>query len=123
MKFQALSILKPAVINILDGKKVFEIRSWTPPTIPLYNVVLVQNEKYLVSPEDEDDGLAMAIVDFTSVSPWTKEIFLKQKISTTMNKHWMPGYFLWRIENVRKIDKPKLCRAKKGIYFLDLELN
>ncbi|MNG63975.1 hypothetical protein D3C79_222110 [compost metagenome] len=122
MNFQALSILKPAVNNILNGSKELEIRSWTPPQLPLNNVILVQNEKYLINQDDEDNGLAMAIVDFTSVIPWTKDIFVNQEASTTMSKEWKPGYFLWVMKNVRKIEIPVLCRAKKGIYTLDLDL-
>ncbi|NXZ87923.1 hypothetical protein HZI30_13370 [Serratia fonticola] len=121
MKYQALSILKPAVDNILNGSKKLEIRSWTPPYMPLNNVVLVQNEKYLVNQDDEDDGFAMAIVDFTSIFPWTEADYLRQKNTTTMWKEWKLGYFCWTIENVRVIKKPMPCKAMKGIYTLEFD--
>lgn len=56
MKFQAISILTPAVENIINGSKSIEIRSWYPETIPLKNVILVQNDKYLKNQSDIDHG-------------------------------------------------------------------
>ncbi len=69
MFYDALSILKPSVDNIVSGVKNIEIRSWVPREIPLKNVVLVQNEKYLHHKDDIDSGIAMAIVDIIDVLP------------------------------------------------------
>ncbi|SCC32756.1 hypothetical protein GA0061071_11369 [Kosakonia oryzendophytica] len=122
MKYQALSIMKPAVENIINGSKINEIRSWVPNSFPLYNVLIVQNNNYLRNDDDVDEGIAMALVDFTSVSPWTHDIFLKQNNQTTLDKKWKPGYFLWRIENVRPLSKAIPCEARKGVYILDLDI-
>lgn len=122
MKYQALSIMKPAVENIINGSKINEIRSWVPDYLPLFNVIIVQNNNYLLNDDDVDEGIAMALVDFTSVSPWTYDIFLKQNHQTTLNKQWKPGYFIWRIENVRPLPKAIPCEARKGIYILDLDV-
>ncbi|MCU6339274.1 hypothetical protein KW823_22360 [Enterobacter quasiroggenkampii] len=122
MKYQALSILKPAVENIINGSKINEIRSWVPASLPLCNVIIVQNNNYLINDDDVDDGLAMALVDFTSVSPWTYDIFLSQNNQTTLNKKWKPGYFIWKIENVRPLHKAISCEARKGIYIIDLDI-
>ena len=73
MKYQAISILNPAVENILNGSKSIEIRSWHPETMPLNNVILVQNKKYLKNQMDVDFGVAMAIVDFVTVREWLYE--------------------------------------------------
>ena len=43
MPRSALSIVKPAVDDIVAGRKRVEIRSWAPPVIPLRDLVLVQN--------------------------------------------------------------------------------
>ena len=64
----------------------------------------------------------MALVDFTSVSPWTYDIFLSQNNQTTLNKKWKPGYFIWKIENVRPLHKAISCEARKGIYIIDLDI-
>lgn len=122
MQYQALSILKPAVTNILLGKKNVEIRSWQPPSIPLYNIVLVQNEKYLTNQYDKDFGIALAIVDFTDIYPWTEGLFLAQGSETTMNKKWTPGYYVWAIENVRQLENPIPCTAMKGIYNIEIDI-
>ncbi len=120
MKYQALSILQPAVVLIIDGKKKQEIRSWLPPSLPLKNILLVQNEKYLSSDDDEDEGLAMALVDFTEFSNWTEEEYLQQGLKNTLGRVWKPGYYTWKIENIRKLMKPIPCKAKKGIYEVEL---
>jgi hypothetical protein len=114
--------MKPAVENIINGSKINEIRSWVPDTIPLYDVLIVQNNNYLLNDDDIDEGVAMALVDFTSVSPWTHEIYLNQNNETILDKQWKPGYFIWRIENVRPLVKAIPCVAKKGIYILDLDI-
>ncbi|WP_262362767.1 ASCH domain-containing protein, partial [Providencia rustigianii] len=120
MKYQALSILKPAVDLILDGKKNIEIRSWLPPEIPMKNVVIVQNQKYLSSDEDIDDGIALAIVDFTEFKIWTKNDYNDSDPSIRLGRTWKEGYFTWKIENIRRLTKPIRCKAMKGIYQLDL---
>ena len=120
MKYQALSILQPAVVLIIDGIKKQEIRSWLPPSLPLKNILLVQNEKYLSSDDDEDEGLAMALVDFTEFSNWTEEEYLQQGLKNTLGRVWKPGYYTWKIENIRKLMKPIPCKAKKGIYEVEL---
>ncbi|WP_345828676.1 hypothetical protein AAGR22_17060 [Erwinia sp. HDF1-3R] len=123
MKYQALSILKPAVNLIVNGDKTSEIRSWLPAEMPLKNILLVQNDRYLTSEEDEEDGICMAIVDFIEFSPWTEQKASKTSPLLTLGRTWKPGYFEWRIENVRKISNPAICKAKKGIYVVDVESN
>ncbi|WP_206023448.1 ASCH domain-containing protein [Hafnia alvei] len=120
MEYQALSILKPAVDLILDGKKNIEIRSWLPPEFPMKNVVIVQNQKYLSSDEDIDDGVALAIVDFTEFKIWTEDDYNKNGFSVSLGRTWKEGYFTWKIENIRKLKKPILCKAMKGIYQIEL---
>ena len=59
----ALSIVKPAVDDIVAGRKRVEIRSWAPPAIPLRDLVLVQNTVFLRQDGQEDpDGIALALV-------------------------------------------------------------
>lgn len=123
MVYKTLSIMFPAVRNILNGSKKVEIRSWSPPTVPLKNIVLVENHHYLAHEEDRDDGYALAIVDIIDVQPWTKEMFLQQNSETKLNKQWSQGYYVWRLDNIRKLDKPLKCMALKGIYEVDLDIS
>ena len=120
MKYQALSILKPAVNLIVNGNKTSEIRSWLPSEMPLKNILLVQNDNYLKTEEDEEDGLGMAVVDFVKFSPWTESEALKTNPALTLGRTWKPGYFEWHIENIRKLNTPITCKAKKGIYIVEV---
>ncbi|KES17496.1 ASCH domain protein [Gilliamella apicola SCGC AB-598-I20] len=122
MIYKTLSIMFPAVRNILNGSKKVEIRSWRPQTVPLKNIVLVENHHYLVHEEDCDDGYALAIVDIIDIQPWTKDMFLQQNNETKLNKQWSQGYYVWHLENIRKLDNPLKCIALKGIYEVDLDI-
>lgn len=46
MIVEALSIVHP-VEHIVAGVKTTEIRSWMPPRLPLYDLVLIENHRYL----------------------------------------------------------------------------
>lgn len=64
MPRSALSIVNPAVDDIVAGRKRVEIRSWAPPGMPLRDLVLVQNTIFLRQDGQEDpDGIALAMVD------------------------------------------------------------
>lgn len=120
--YNALSVMNPAVDNIVSGKKVVEIRSWVPPSTPLFNLVLVQNEKYLNDGEEDLNAFALAMVDIVGFSEWTYNDFLLQNIETKINKKWKPGYYKWYLENVRVFNLALPCVAKKGIYEVSLKL-
>ncbi|MBN3818164.1 ASCH domain-containing protein [Paraburkholderia sp. Se-20369] len=110
----ALSIVEPAVEDILAGRKQVEIRSWAPPEIPLVDLVLVQNKRYLRQDGQEDpDGVALARVDVVGVRDWTPDDARSQ------GKPWCAGYVCWELANVRAIDPPVPCIARRGIYALE----
>ena len=111
----ALSIVSPSVQNILAGKKVVDIRRWHPPEIPFFNLVLVENEIYLTEDGQEDlNGLARAVVDITGVHDWTPKEAKSQGIE------WIPNYFCWELSNVRRIEPPIRCVARRKIYKIDI---
>ena len=115
MRVNALSIVSPSVQNIVDGKKVVEIRRWFPPKIPFLNLVLVENELYLTEEGQEDpNGLARAVVDITGVHEWTHEEAESQGID------WVPNYVCWELSNVRSITPPIPCIARRKIYKIDI---
>ncbi|WP_240202296.1 MULTISPECIES: ASCH domain-containing protein [Burkholderia] len=109
----ALSIVKPAVDDIVAGRKQVEIRSWAPPALPLRDLVLVQNTIFLRQDGQEDpDGIALALVDVVGVHDWTPDEARAQ------GKPWCAGYVCWELTNVRAIDPPFPCVARRGIYAL-----
>ena len=116
MRVNALSIVSSSVQNIVDGKKVVEIRRWFPPKIPFLNLVLVENELYLTEEGQEDlNGLARAVVDITGVHEWTHEEAESQGID------WVPNYLCWELSNVRPIIPPIPCIARRKIYQIDID--
>ncbi|AYQ41528.1 hypothetical protein BLA9940_06523 [Burkholderia aenigmatica] len=113
MPRSALSIVKPAVDDIVAGRKQVEIRSWAPPALPLRDLVLVQNTIFLRQDGHEDpDGIALALVDVVGVHDWTPDEARAQ------GKPWCAGYVCWELTNVRAIDPPFPCVARRGIYAL-----
>lgn len=121
-KYDALSIVYPAVENILSGTKKVEIRSWLPPTLPFLNLVLVENSKYLKNGDEDINGYAKAIVDVVDYREWTYEEFLMQPDSVKLGKPWKDGYYVWILDNIRRIENQKQCLASNGIYSLELEI-
>ncbi|EAA9210073.1 hypothetical protein LMC80_004232 [Salmonella enterica] len=119
MKYKALSIVYPAVENILNGTKDVEIRSWMPSSLPMKDLILVENRRYLNDGEIDTHAHARAMVDILSVREWTYEDYLNQPETVTIGRAWKPGYYIWLIGNVRKIKNEILCDAKKGIYEID----
>ncbi|MBZ5794993.1 ASCH domain-containing protein [Burkholderia contaminans] len=113
MSRSALSIVKPAVDDIVAGRKRVEIRSWAPPAIPLRDLVLVQNTIFLrLDGQEDPDGIALALVDVVGGHDWTPDEARSQ------GKQWCAGYVCWELANVRAIDPPFPCVARRGIYAL-----
>ena len=107
--------MAPSVQRIVAGEKIVEIRRWLPPEIPLRNLVLVENEIYLTEEGQEDpNGLARAIVDITGVHEWTLEEAKSQGVA------WSSNYVCWELSNVRRIEPPIPCVARRKIYKIDI---
>ena len=117
MIVDALSIVSPSVQRIVAGEKVVEIRRWLPPKIPFLDLVLVENEIYLTEEGQEDpNGLARAIVDVTGTHDWTREEAESQDVA------WIPNYVCWELSNVRRIEPPIPCVARRKIYKIDIDI-
>ena len=61
--YQALSIVEPFGRFIAEGQKKMEIRSWQPESLPLKDLVIVENKNYLTQDDDEEIGRADVICD------------------------------------------------------------
>lgn len=117
----ALSIIYPAVTNIIEKKKNVEIRSWYPKEIPLYNLLLVENNIYLNENDIDINATAIAIVDIISVKHWTLQDFNNQTNEIVLDKIWKDNYYMWEINNIRTLKKSFKCYARKGIYRLEID--
>jgi len=111
MTLNALSIVSPAGTKIATGHKTLEIRSWKPSTIPLFNLLIVENHRRLDRDGNTDpEGLAVATIDIIEVRDWTEE-------DARRDGHtFVPGYFAWVIANVRPIQPPFRAQAERLIY-------
>ena len=110
VNYLALSIVAPHGENIAKGIKTLEVRSWKPEQLPLKNVVIVQNYRYLSQQDDQDVGQVMAMVDFGDVHEWRED-----EVIAACASHWA-----WTIQNVRPIHSIERVAAKRKIYTLRL---
>ena len=116
-KYSALSIVAPGGDLIRAGKKTLEIRKWQPDTIPLKDLLIVQNSVRLSRSgmADDPNGTAVALVDIEAVSEW-REVDIEESCDSC----WEPGWLAWKITNVRPFDCEISVPAKLRIYQVDI---
>ena len=113
--FQALSIVEPHGQNIATGRKTLEIRTWQPEQLPLYNLVIVENNKFLMQDGDEDEGYAVAVVDVLQIHDWQQH-----ELEAACASNWAQGYYAWELSNIRALQPPIKTVAKRKIYTIEL---
>jgi orotate phosphoribosyltransferase len=98
--FTALSVVAPAGERIRAGEKRLEIRRWKPDTLPLRDLLIVQNRHRLSSRglTEDPDGVALALVDVVGVHPWRED-----EIASSCATVWEPGWLAWELANVRPL--------------------
>lgn len=113
----ALSVVAPAGDWIRSGRKTLEIRRWSPDSIPLRDLVIVQNQIRLSGDgmTEDPDGEAVAIVDVESVEEW-KENEINEACAT----YWESGWKAWRLTNLRPLHLDGRYPARLKIYPIDL---
>lgn len=115
MTYQALSIVAPHGGNIASGRKTLEVRSWQPPSLPLLDLVIVENGRFLRQEGEVDpEGVAVALVDVHRVEPWRPD-----QVEAACSSGWVPGYYAWTLENVRPIQARPRVQAERGIYQIE----
>ena len=115
--YSALSIVAPSGVKIMNGLKTLEIRSWHPPTLPLKDLVIVENNNFLNKDFFFFFGLAIALVDIESIHEWQED-----EIEIACASYWETGYYAWVITNIRPLHKPIKTIAKRKIYTINLSL-
>lgn len=115
--YTALSIVAPHGENIRAGRKILEVRSWQPPHLPLLNLLIVENERFLTEDGDVDPlGMAVALVDVHDVCPWKPS-----QVDEACSTGWVPGYYAWRLVNVRPISGNRVVAAKRRLYEVQVD--
>lgn len=112
----ALSIVKPAGQRIADGQKTIEVRRWVPDLATDQDLMIVENERYLLREGDEDpDGRAVAIVRVGVVRPWTVAD-LEASCATSFEEGWLA----WELHSVRRVTSTIPVLAARRLYELVL---
>jgi len=115
--YTALSIVAPHGENISAGRKILEVRSWQPPHLPLLNLLIVQNECFLNRDGEIDPlGRAIALVDVHEVCEWTPS-----QVDDACSSGWAPGYYAWRLANVRPISGSPVVAAERKLYKVEVD--
>lgn len=112
-EFSALSVVAPAGEHIRSGQKTLEVRSWKPDTLPLRDLLIVQNRNRLSSAglSEDPDGEVMALVDVVAVRTWRED-----EVNAACASYWEPGWFAWELVNVRPLSVSHLVVARLRIY-------
>lgn len=114
-QYTALSVVAPNAGRIVQGQKTLEVRSWHPEALPLKDVVIVENQNFLLQDGDEEAGLAVALVDIVAVHAWRVD-----EVEAACASYWAEGYFAWTIANVRPFEQAIQVMAKRKLYLLEL---
>lgn len=85
--------------------------------LPLKDLMIVENQHFLLNDGDEDVGFAVALVDIESVYPWQSD-----EVDAACASYWTDGYYAWVISNVRPLKQPIEAIAKRKLYRLELNL-
>lgn len=85
-QYTALSVVAPSAERIVQGLKTLEIRSWQPQTIPLKNLVIVENQHFLRNEGEQEIGRALALVDIESIHVWQAD-----EIEAACASYWAVG--------------------------------
>ncbi|EKU53075.1 hypothetical protein ACINWC323_0482 [Acinetobacter sp. WC-323] len=92
-----------------------EVRSWHPEVLPLKDVVIVENQNFLLQDGDEEADLTVALVDIEAVHAWRVD-----EVEAACASYWAEGYFAWMIANVRPFDQPIQVMAQRKLYLLEV---
>lgn len=85
--------------------------------LPLKDLIIVENQHFLLNDGDEDVGFAVALVDIESVHPWQSD-----EVDAACATYWAEGYFAWLISNIRPFAQPLHTIAKRKLYRIELML-
>lgn len=114
VSIKVLSVVSPAGQLIASGNKTIEVRRWLPDLSPEEDLLIVENLNFLTKDGDEELGIALAIVNISSVRPFTHE-----DIQAACASNFEEGWFAWEISNVRRLNTVKSVRAARKIYTVE----
>lgn len=117
MLLAALSVVAPWGVRIARGIKTVEVRRWRPASLPLENLLIVENNRYLRRDGEIDPaGRAVAVVAIREVHNWRPD-----EVEAACASSYEAGWLAWTIEDVRPIEAPIVVTAARGIYEVHVE--
>lgn len=112
---KALSVVQPGGGRIASGCKTLEVRRWAPTLDPTEDLLIVENDRFLREPGDEDpEGRAVALVRVVGWRPFTRD-----DIRAACAGSFEEGWLAWALAEIRPIRHPARRRAARGIYLVD----
>lgn len=113
----ALSIVAPNGTLIAAGRKTLEIRSWRPPHVPLRDLLIIQNQRFLTGADEVDpDGAAVAFVDVEAIHPWQPS-----ELRAACANQWVPGRWAWQLTHVRVVVGVFRLDARRKLYQVQID--
>jgi hypothetical protein len=79
--------------------------------LPLKDLMIVENQHFLLNDGDEDVGFAVALVDIESVHPWQSD-----EVDAACATYWAEGYLAWVIAIFVLCHRFKSLQAKTLSY-------
>lgn len=116
---KALSIVCPSGSRIASGEKTLEVRRWHPGLDPSQDLLIVENGRFLhAEGEEDEDGVAVAIVRVKAVRP-----FVLEDMQAACASYFEEGWLAWELSDVQPVIPPVPVRAARGIYEVLVPLN
>jgi hypothetical protein len=81
--------------------------------LPLKDLMIVENQHFLLNDGDEDVGFAVALVDIESVHPWQSD-----EVDAACATYWAEGYLAWVIA-IFVLDPPIQVIASENFIVLN----
>ncbi|MDD1997280.1 ASCH domain-containing protein [Pseudomonas putida] len=107
-------MVRPSGSRIASGQKTLEVRRWHPDLQPTEDLLIVENGRFLhADGEEDDDGIAVAIVRVKAVRP-----FILADMEAACASYFEDGWLAWELSDIRPIS-PVTIRAARGIYEVD----
>lgn len=78
---------------------------------------MLRTKNFLINDGDEEEGVAVALVDVDSIHVWRND-----EIELACASGWSEGYFAWVLSNVRPMKRQLKVPAKRKIYQVSLDL-
>ena len=111
--------MQPSGARIASGEKTLEVRRWCPDLGPSEDLLIVENGRFLHHDgEEDDDGVAVAIVRVKAVRP-----FVFEDMQAACASYFEEGWLAWELAEVRPLSHPLAVRAARGIYEVDVLLS